>query len=516
MDGTAAETPLDMRVDEKTLRMLPALFTKVRAEIARRSLKEYWHQAWKVIEPGTPLVWGWALDALVEHLEAVARREIKRLVINIPPGASKSVGTRVIFPTWVWTREPHHRFLSASYSLDLTIRDNLNARRIVASDWYRESFDITIAEDDGGKVGFSTDKLGSIKAVTVGTGKTTGFRGDTFLIDDPINVQDANSPVKRAEALDWFREAAQNRINDAAKSAIIVIMQRVHEDDVAAAALEMGYDHLCIPMRWDESLRKTTRIGWTDPRKEDGELMFPERFPKEWVDQTERNMGPYAFSAQYQQRPVPRKGAMFAVERIGLYEELPDEPFISVRAWDLAGTAGAGAYTVGLRMRYGRNSRKFYIDDVARAQLSAGAVRDLIREIAALDGVETKIILPRDPGQAGLAQIADLTAMLAGYNVSAETQSGSKELRAEPLASHVENGHVLVRKETWTGAFVEELRMFPKGRYRDQVDAAASAFNALAAMTRVRRRQLELVVGGERTKSILARAANGEDIAMTY
>lgn len=516
MNTDHAEPAPGPKVETGALKLLPALFTRVRAEIARRSLKEYWYQAWQVIEPGTPLVWGWALDALVEHLEAVARREIKRLVINIPPGASKSVGTRVIFPTWVWTREPHHRFLSASYSLDLTIRDNLNARRIVVSDWYRESFDITIAEDDGGKVGFSTNRLGSIKAVTVGTGKTTGFRGDTFLIDDPINVQDANSPVKRAEALDWFREAAQNRINDANRSAIIVIMQRVHEDDVASAALEMGYDHLCIPMRWDESLRKVTRIGWTDPRKEDGELMFPERFPKEWVDQTERNMGPYAFSAQYQQRPAPRKGAMFAVERLSLYDDLPDEPFITVRAWDLAGTEGAGAYTVGLRMRYGRNSRRFYIDDVARARLSIGAVRDLIRDVAALDGVETKIILPRDPGQAGLAQIVDLTAMLAGYNVTAEMQTGSKELRAEPLASHVENGHVFVRKETWTSAFVEELRMFPKGRYRDQVDAAASAFNALAAMTRVRRRQLELVVGGERTKSIVAREPGDPDFAASF
>jgi predicted phage terminase large subunit-like protein len=501
-----------MTLDPALFQHAPTLLAKVRAEQARRSLKAYWQQAWPIVEPGTPLVWGWQLDALVEHLEAVAHRDIKRLVITVPPGSSKSLGTRIMLPTWVWTHDPYHKFLSASYALDLTVRDNLNARRIVMSDWYRETFGRTIAEDDGGKVGFSLDSLGSLKAVTVGSGKTTGFRGDTFLIDDPLNVADANSPVKRAEALEWFRESAQSRINNAATSAIVVIMQRVHEDDVAAQALEMGYEHLNIPMRWDESYRRATSIGWTDPRTKDGELMFPERFPKEWVDRTEKDMGPYAFAAQYQQTPVPRKGAMFQVERLHMLEHLPDEPFITVRAWDLAGTEGAGAFTVGLRMRYGRTSRRFYIDDVRRAQLSAGAVRDRILDTAAEDGTETQIILPKDPGQAGVAQIADLTALLAGFNAKAEAQSGSKELRAEPFASHVENGHVTVLQDVWTKALVEEMRFFPKSKFRDQVDAASSAFNALAPLARAKKRTLQLVVGGERAEnwaSAPGAAANG-------
>lgn len=500
-----------MTLDTSILQNAPELVAKIRAERARRSLKDFVHQAWPVIEPGTPLVWGWSMDAIVEHLEAVARRDIKRLVINVPPGASKSRLTRVMTPCWTWTHDPYHKFLSASYALDLTIRDNLDARRIVSSQWYQNTFGLSIAEDDGGKTGFSLDSLGSLKAVTVG-GKTTGFRGDTFIIDDPINVQDANSPVKRAEALEWFREAAQNRINNAATSAIIVIMQRVHEEDVTALAKEIGYESLVIPMRWDESFRHTTSIGWTDPRATDGELMFPERFPADWVNQTEKNMGPYAFAAQYQQTPVPRKGALFAVDRLNQIEALPDEPFITVRAWDLAGTQGAGAFTVGVRMRFGRTSRKFFIDSVVRAQLSSGAVRDLILETAETDGTECKIILPKDPGQAGLAQIEDMTALLAGFNVKAEAQSGSKELRAEPLAGHIENGHVSVLIDTWTKTLVEEMRFFPKGKYMDQVDATASAFNALAPLARARKRTLEIVVGGERQENWAkepGRAVNG-------
>ncbi len=329
-----------MTIDPALLQHAPQLLAKVRAEAARRSFKEFVKQAWPVIEPGTPLIWGWSMEAVIEHLEAVVRRDIKRLVITVPPGASKSKLTRVLLPPWQWISDPYHKFLSASYALDLTIRDNLETRRVITSEWYGDTFNLKIAEDDGGKTGFSLDTFGSLKAVTVG-GKTTGFRGDTFVIDDPINVQDANSPVKRAEALEWFAEAAQSRINSAANSAVVVIMQRVHEQDVAALALEMGYEHLCIPMRWDETYRRTTSIGWTDPRQIEGELMFPERFPKDWVDQTEKNMGPYAFASQYQQTPVPRKGAMFQVERLNIIDKLPDEPFISVRAWDLAGTAGA-------------------------------------------------------------------------------------------------------------------------------------------------------------------------------
>jgi len=500
-----------MNLDSALLQDAPKLLATIRAEAARRSFREFVKTAWPVIEPGTPLVWGWSMDAVTEHLEAVVRRDIKRLVITVPPGASKSRLTRVLLPPWQWVSDPFHKFLSASYALDLTIRDNLDARRIVTSDWYQDTFGLKIAEDDGGKTGFSLETFGSLKAVTVG-GKTTGFRGDTFIIDDPINVQDANSAVKRAEALEWFAEAAQNRVNNAANSAIVVIMQRVHEEDVAALALNMGYEHLCIPMRWDESYRRTTSIGWTDPRTTEGELMFPERFPAEWVDQTEKNMGAYAFSAQYQQTPVPRKGAMFQIERLALIDKLPDEPFLTVRAWDLAGTAGSGAYTVGVRMRYGRESRKFYIDDVVRAQVSSGAVRDLILQTAVSDGVECKIILPKDPGQAGLAQMDDLTAMLAGFNVRAEAQSGSKEVRAEPFAGHIENGHVCVVQNVWAKPFVEELRFFPKGKYVDQVDAASSAFNALAPLARARKRTLNLIVGGERSENWAiapGRAANG-------
>jgi predicted phage terminase large subunit-like protein len=480
----------------------PEALQKIRAELAKRSLKEFVHQAWPIVEPGTPLVWGWPMDAICEHLEAVSNGEIKRLLITVPPGTSKSRLTRVFYPCFQWVREPHHRFISASYQLDLTVRDNLDARRIVSSSWYGENFGISLAEDDGGKVGFSLNTLGSLKALTVG-GKTTGFRGDTFLVDDPLNVQDGNSDLRRSEANEWFREAAQSRLNDVNKSSIIVIMQRIHQEDVAAVAMEMGYEHLNIPMRWDETMRKTTSIGWTDPRAKEGELMWPERFPKWWVDQQEdpeTGMGPYAFAAQMQQTPVPRKGGLIQVESLKYVDELPQEPFIKVRAWDLAGSEGKGAYTVGVLMCYGQESRQFYIADVIRKQV--GSARELIERTAEADGITTKIVLPQDPGAAGKVVVNELRAMLAGFNTRAEAQSGDKATRARPFADQVEIGRVTVVKSGWTKDYVEELRFFPRGKFKDQVDATASAFNELAPLTRKNSKAPMLSVVGERHENV--------------
>jgi len=479
----------------------PEALQKVRAELARRSLLEFTRQAWPILHPGTPMVEGWVLSAICDHLEACESGEIKRLLINVPPGSMKSILTRVMFPLWLWTRKPYTRFVGASYALSLAERDNYYARTILMNEWYSNQFGVSISAEQGAKVNFDNTSMGGMRAISVG-GATTGYRGDYFIVDDPHNVQKGESDVERSEAVTWFREAAQNRVNDIRNSVRIVIMQRVHEEDVSSAALEMGYDHLCVPMRWEERQRKTTSIGWTDPRTEEGQLMWPERFPDPELEEMERNMGEYATAAQNQQTPVPRKGGLIQVDNIRVIDELPDENFIAVRAWDLAGSEGKGAYTVGTRLLWGETSQQFYVADIQRKQLGGGGVRDLIQRMAEEDGITTKIVIPRDPGQAGKAQSEDIAAQLRGYSIKIEAQSGSKELRAEPFASQVEIGKVNVLNRTWTKAWLDELRFFPKGKYKDQVDATASAFNELAAMTRRGRKTPQLSLVGSKQDNV--------------
>jgi len=476
----------------------PEALQKIRAELAKRSLLEFTRQAWPILEPGVAMKQGWALEAICEHLEAVIRGDIKRLVINIPPGASKSRLSRVMLPLYIWTHKPWARVIGASYALNLAERDNYYARTIPQTEWYQKNFGVSISSEQGAKVNFDNTSMGGLRAISVG-GATTGFRGDFLILDDAHNSSEGESDAKRSEAVQWFLETFQTRVNDLDNSPIVVVGQRIHEEDVYAAAIDLGYEHLNIPMEWDESMRKTTSIGWTDPRSQDGELMWPERFSKDAIERLKKAMGPYASAAQLQQTPVPRKGGLINVDNIKVLDELPDEPFIAVRAWDLAASEGAGAFTVGLQMLYGQESDKFYIADVRRKQLGAGGVRQLILDTAEEDGVPTKIVLPQDPGQAGKALVEDMIAALTGYTAKAELQSGAKETRAAPLATQVDIGRVCVLNRTWTRPLLDELRFFPKGKFKDQVDAAASAFNALASLTRKKERKKPLLtVVGER------------------
>lgn len=475
---------------------------EIKKELAKRSLLEFTRQAWPILEPGAPMKQGWVLEAICEHLEAVAKGDLKRLVINIPPGASKSRLTRVMFPLWLWANKPWMRIIGASYALTLSERDNYYARTILQTDWYQDTFGVKISAEQGAKVNFDNSSMGGIRAISVG-GATTGFRGDLLVCDDAHNASEGESDAKRSEAVQWFLETFQTRVNDLDNSPIVVIGQRIHENDVYNAAIELGYDHLTIPMEWDESMRKTTSIGWTDPRTKEDDLMWPARFSAQAVERLKKAMGPYAAAAQLQQTPVPRKGGLIQADGIKVIDELPDEPFIAVRAWDLAASEGAGAYSVGTLMYYGQESEQFYVADIKRAQLGGGAVRKLINDTAAEDGHATKIVLPKDPGAAGKVVVEDLIAGLAGYNARAEPQSGAKTTRAEPFAAQVEIGRVSVLKRTWTKAFLDELRFFPKSKYMDQVDSVSSAFNALAPLTRAKaRKKPTLTVVGERQDNV--------------
>lgn len=479
----------------------PEALQKVRAELARRSLLEFTRQAWHILEPGVSMKEGWVLEAICEHLEAVGNGEIKRLLINVPPGSSKSRLTRVMFPLWMWTRKPWMRVIGASYALTLSERDSYYARTIVQTDWYQQNFGVSISSEQGAKVNFDNSHMGGLRAMSVG-GATTGFRGDLLILDDAHNASEGESDAKRSEAVQWFLETFQTRVNDLDNSPIIVVGQRIHEEDVYSTAIELGYEHLNIPMEWEEEQRKTTSIGWTDPRIKENELMWPERFSAGAVERLKVALGPYAASAQLQQRPIPRKGGLIQVDNIRIIDELPDENFIAVRAWDLAGSEGKGAYTVGTRLLWGETSQQFYVADIQRKQLGGGGVRDLIQRMAEEDGITTKIVIPRDPGQAGKAQSEDIAAQLRGYSVKIEAQSGSKELRAEPFASQVEIGKVNVLNRTWTKAWLDELRFFPKGKFKDQVDSTASAFNELAAMTRRGKKTPQLSLVGERQDNV--------------
>jgi len=299
-------------------------------------------------------------------------------------------------------------------------------------------------------------------------------------IDDPHNVLEAESEAIRGETLQWFREVVPSRVNDLDRSAFVCIMQRVHHEDVAAAAIEQGYEHLLIPMHYDSTRARTTSIGWTDPRRDEGELMWPARFSAQAVAELVQTLGPYASAAQLEQRPTPREGGLFKVDKIQTIDAVPDEEINWCRAWDLAATDGGGAYTAGVLVGWRVEARRVIIADVRRARMGPDGVRKMVESAADFDGDDVPISLPQDPGQAGKAQARDFVVRLAGYRVRIEPQSGSKETRAEPLAAQMEAGNVDIVTGAWNRDFIEELRHFPRSVYKDQADAASSGFNAVS------------------------------------
>lgn len=449
-------------------------------ELYSRSLVDFIRNAWPILEPGQPYIHGWHMDAVCEHLQAVSEGQIKRLLVNIPPGTMKSMATGVFWPAWEWgpLNRPAMRFIGASHEEGLATRDAVRMRRLIQSEWYQERWPLALAGDQNAKTYFENAATGWRQACPVRS--MTGRRGDRVLWDDPHSVEDAHSAARLEEANRIFRETLPTRLNSPQDSAIIVIMQRLSEKDVAGHIIEqrLGYEHLCLPMEY-EGPRKATSIGFTDPREAQGDLLFPERFPRDVVERDKKVMGPYAVAGQFQQRPAPPSGGEFEPDLIQIVDVLPANITTQARGWDLAATEGGGDWTAAVRVGKLADGR-YIIMDARREQYGTHKRDQYIKATADSDGRGRLVqSLPQDPGQAGKSQAAALTALLAGHVVHTSPESGDKIVRARPLASQVNGGNVLMLRGSWNKTLIDEMKLFPNGLHDDQVDAASRAFNRL-------------------------------------
>lgn len=450
----------------------------IERELCSRSLIDFVRQGWKVLEPGTPYKHGWHLDAMAEHLEAITHGQITRLLMNVPPGTMKSMMCSVFWPAWEWTKMPHLRFIGASHEQNLAVRDNVKMRRLVSSEWYQERWPTPLMGDQNQKVYYENEDTGFRQACAVRS--MTGRRGDRVVWDDPHNVEGALSDKDRATDIRVFKETLTTRLNNPEKSAILIVMQRLHEGDVAGEILsgDYGYEHLCLPMEYEPERKCITSIGFEDPRTEEGELLFPERFPAEVVERDKKAMGSHAVAGQFQQRPAPRAGSMFEWENLKIVRSAPKLKAV-IRYWDKAGTEGGGAWTAGVKMGLGVDDN-YYILDVQRGQWKASTREPVIKQTADLDGSSVDIWIEQEPGSGGKESAESTIKNLAGYNIKAERPTGDKAVRAEPFSVQVEAGNVYLVEGSWNKDYLDEIKLFPHGKFKDQVDASSGAFNKLA------------------------------------
>jgi len=449
-----------------------AILTKA----AERSFRAYVEQAWPILEPETPLLPNWHIDLLAEYLEAVTAGEIRQLLITVPPRSMKSILVSVLWPTWEWIRCPNRRWICASYAEALATKQSLDRRTILQSDWYQARWAdrVRLASDQNVKGEFQNTKRGVMIATSIG-GSITGKGGDRIIVDDLINPQQAESDAHRETALAYFRKTLATRLDHKKTGAIVVVMQRLHERDLAVLCQELGYTHVCLPAEAEGHSEIVFPRSHRIHVRESGDLLWPAREGRAELDALKRQLGSAAYSAQYQQRPVPAGGIVFKRDWFKFYDERPKLDSLQ-QSWDMTFKAGpSNDYVVGLQA--GRCGADLYLLDCVRGQWD---FRETLAQMRSLYGdyPATGTILVEESAN-GPAIIAMLGREIPGI-VGVQPEGGKypRAMAAQPV---LEAGNVwlpnprphgrLLPERAWVEPFIDECCAFPNGRHDDQVDA---------------------------------------------
>ena len=474
-----------MTVTAHLAAMLPARADLDRERVRRGGLREFVKRAWPQVEPQS-LVWGWHIDALCEHLEAVTRREIRDLAVNVPPGCSKSLITSVLWPAWVWTLDPTHRWIVASYSDEVVLRDARKARTLVSGDWYAARWPgVRLPTDASASKAVSSyyTTAGGMRYSTTTRGSVTGQHCDTALVDDPLDPMGAASAVEIDACLEWWCGTMPTRFRDHKTSARVLIMQRLHERDLTAEFRRAGATMLCLPMRFDPAHPHR----WArDPRKTPGALLCPARIDEAGVARMEAPLGPTRAAAQLQQRPVPVGGAIFRAEWFRRWTELPATGTWSMEVDATFKATSDGSYVV-IQVWLDDGPRHYLVDQ-RRERMGFAAT---VAAIKAMRAQYPKVRTTRIENKAnGPAIIESLRGEITGV-VEVEPEGG-KEARAQACQGTVAGGGVYLPDEThakypdgrkgapWVAVFVHEATSFPKGESDDQVDGMSQHLNAVS------------------------------------
>lgn len=481
-------------------------FKAIERELYTRSFYEFVKRAWQEVD-AEELIDNWHIEVLCDHLQAVHERKIKRLLINISPGSGKSMIVNVLFPAWVWTHTASARIISTSYKEKLAIRDSMRTRRLIESDWYQSLWPTKLQDDQNSKGSFENQHRGAREASAIGS--LTGSRGNIVIVDDPHSVDDAKSSAKRQSAVDTFLQAIPSRLNKPRRDCIIVVMQRLHVEDVAGAILErpaLNYTHLCIPYFADGEDRAETPIGWKDTRAL-GESMFPEHFGVEEMEAHKCSMGPFDFAGQFQQNPVPQGEGYFETEWFKRFEPFNpgNEPEGHVFNYYMTSDHAPGG---GSRNDYNvfriwgiDQDRQLWLVDSFRKQClmdeAIGVARDEKTGRASLAATGALPLIRKWKPLTWFAENDNTWAAIKSFVNSAMLETnvfchieamptkgaGDKEGKASAYRARSSMGMVRLPKGPVGDETLAEYVSFPVGKHDDQVDADGMIARALADTT---------------------------------
>lgn len=487
----------------------------VQRAIYLSSFLEFFRDAWKTIV-SEELKMNWHIKLMCDELQACAEKVALEeypgydyLIFNVPPGSTKSAVISRVFPVWCWVRWYWFRFITGSYASPLALELAEDSRDIIQSPWFQKYFpEIQLKQDKQSKSNFKLVKIvhdatnkgrrgkelrgGGRISTSVGGG-STGFHGTILIVDDPLDPRRALSDVELKKANRWMSETLPSRKTNKAINPIILVMQRLHPIDCTAHILEKARTgkvkvrHICLPASIEnEKVRKLVHPQALI-KKYQNNLLDPVRLNRKTLNKQKIELGQYGYSAQMDQNPTPVGTGMFDVDQLTIIDQLPAEVnFVqTVRYWDKAATDQAGAYTAGVKIVKLRNGR-YIIMDVRRGQWATNKREAIIQNTAHGDGVHVRIYMEQEPGSGGKDSVKSSIRGLEGYAAYADRPSGNKVYRADPFSVAVNNGLVQVLRGSWNHDYIEELRMFPFGQYKDQVDASSGAYSQLTGRKKVK------------------------------
>ena len=449
--------------------------------LCEMSFYEFFKQAWHIVEPAIELSSNWhhkyICDALQEEAERIIAKKpkTKDIIINVPFRSTKSLIVTVMFPVWSWIKDPKLRFITSSYSANLSIELATKSRDIIFSEWFKSRWGTIfhIKKDQNLKERYENNHMGMRRATSVG-GTVTGQGGDFLIVDDPLSPQMANSATERDNANEWYRTTFYSRLNSPKIGVRIIIMQRVHEDDLSGFLLDretrLNYNHICIPATIDGEVKPKKLENFYD---ENG-LFWEERFGQDVLDDYKKSLGSYGYAGQLMQTPTPLDSGMIRQEwfKIDRYREDGVVNFVI----DPAYTANQKNDPSAL-LAYIYKDNKWQIIDCTNVYKEFPDLVKFIPQWVTKNGYTNKSRIFVEPKASGKSIVQTLIRE-TGLNVREDKPpTKDKVARVADISATLESGRVGLLQGSWNNEFLDQLTKFPSAKHDDMVDCLVMAVN---------------------------------------
>lgn len=476
-------------------------FTK---ELYKQSFLEFFKAAWEHIEGATELKLGRHIYLLCDHLEALQKRQIKNLLINVPPRTGKTSLISIAYPAWVWTHAPHEKFMYASYAQSLSLKHSVESRRLIESAWYKALFcDVfSLTRDQNTKSRYDNNQYGYRISTSV-NGSVTGEGASILVCDDPNSTRSVESKKIRESTIDWWNKAWSTRLNDKKNDCRIVVQQRSHEKDISGYIIAndsaKDWEQLILPMEFESARRCVTSIG-QDWRKTEGDLLWAEQIGQAELASLKNDLGStYAIAGQLQQRPSPTTGGIIKRDWFVKYQRPVYPKFtMIVQSWDTAisdnpTSAYSACTTWGVFLDEDDvkrvillstwRGRVLYPELRKRAQRLFKDYLDTGEKETATHRKCDKVLI--EAKATGDPLIRDLR--IAGIAAIGYQPRGDKESRVQRISHLLEGGYVLIPTNlkdpekflSWGDEFVEHATLFPNAESNDFIDTMSQVLQYL-------------------------------------